>query len=152
MSAPSVKLRAFALGDLEALAQLWIEAWSESGFAIDFVARRPWFLGHMARLREAGVEIIVAEVDAAPVGFLTLDRRDGDLDQLCVAPAFQGRGVAEALLAQARAHCPTLITLKVNADNARARRFYERERFIETGAGLSESSGLPIVHLAWRGA
>jgi putative acetyltransferase len=89
-------------------------------------------------------------VDARPAGFLTLDPASGEIDQLAVAPAHWGSGVADALLAQARALSPQGLSLTVNEANPRAIRFYERQGFCRTGTGVNPASGLPVIRMRWR--
>lgn len=145
-----MKLRAYAPADLDALGDLWVEAWAGTGIAVDFESRRAWFSAHIAKLAAEGAHVIVAHEAEAPIGFAVVDARSGYLDQLCVALAHQGSGAARALLAEAKRRAPGVVTLKVNADNARARRFYEREGFVEAGRSVSELSGLPVVAMEWR--
>ncbi len=146
----AISLRPFKRDDCAALAEFWVAAWRATGIAIDFDARRDWFAAHLTALAAAGVAITVAEILGTPVGFATLDPRNGDLDQLCVAPERQGRGIARALLDDAMRRAPGGLSLKVNQDNPRARRLYERSGFVVTGASVSLLSGLPILLMEWR--
>ena len=76
-----------------------------------FVAR---FGASLARLR-------VVDLDGAVAGFsLVTDRH---LDMLFIAPAAQGHGVGQALLADAEAG--GAVSLESFRDNHKARRFYE---------------------------
>ncbi len=151
MTAPSRALRAFAEADLPALIDLWVAAWSESGFAIDFGARRPWLESRLRALH-AGGGLIVVGLDGGgrPAGFVTIDPQNGYLDQICVAPAKRGSGLALALLDEAKRLSPGVIELEVNEANARARRFYEREGFSISGPGENASSRLPTLRMRWR--
>ena len=153
MTALGFVLRAMAADDVAALTDLWVAAWRATGLAVDFEARRDWFGTRLTELAASGADLVVAEdADGALAGFVTIQPDSGHLDQLCVAPAWQGGGVAALLLGAAKARAPRCVRLEVNADNARARRFYRREGFIETGRGISPASGLPIAHMAWHGA
>ena len=153
MSVSVVALRDFDEADLPALLDLWVAAWGETGFAIDFEARRPW-LEHRLRSHRADGGAIVVGLDAAgrPAGFVTLEPGSGYLDQFCVAPAEQGSGLATALLDAAKRLAPGVVELDVNEDNGRARRFYEREGFEAVTRGLSEQSGLPTLRMRWTPA
>jgi putative acetyltransferase len=144
-------LRGFEDNDLPALANLWVAAWKNTGFAIDFEARRPWLIERLRAHRASGGAIIIGlAADGRPAGFVTLDVATGYLDQLCVAPAEQGSGLARALLNEAKRLSPGAIELDVNEANARARFFYEREGFTEITRGTSEHSGLATVRLRWK--
>ncbi len=85
-----------------------------------------------------------------PAGFVAIDPKDGYLDQLCVAPAERGSGLAAALLDEAKRLSPGVVELEVNEANARAIRFYEREGFSISGSGENASSGLPTLRMRWR--
>ena len=65
-----------------------------------------------------------------------------------VAPAQWGSGLAAALVDEAKRRSPHGVTLKVNADNFRAIRFYQRNGFVETGQEVN-ASGRPVLNLAW---
>ena len=67
-----------------------------------------------------------------------------------VAPEAWGSRVAHALLAEARRLSPAGLDLKVNADNARAIRFYQKQGFSVTGTDINPRSGAPIRKMAWR--
>ena len=83
-----------------------------------------------ARSAASGAAIVVGlDAEGAPAGFVTIDAKTGDLDQLCVAPSERGSGLARALLDEAKRRSPGAVELEVNEANARALRFYEREGF-----------------------
>ncbi len=150
VSVSSFALRDFEEADLPALVDLWVAAWRETGFAIDFEARRPW-LDQRLRAHHAGGGAIVVGLDPAgqPAGFVTLDPANGYLDQLCVAPPERGSGLASVLLDAAKSLAPGVVELDVNEDNRRARRFYEREGFRAVTQGVSAHSGLPTLRMRW---
>ncbi len=150
MSASTRALRGFAEADLPALIDLWVVAWSETSLPIDFDARSAWIEERLSALRANGAIIVVGLQREKPAGFVTIDPSGGYLDQLCVAPAERGSGLASALLDEAKRRSPGVVELDVNEANARARRFYEREGFSVVGRGVSPHSGLPTLKMLWR--
>lgn len=136
--------------DRPALIDIWVAAWRAAMPEIDFDARRPWLEGRLDELAASGARLLVAEVDGAPVGFVTVDPARRHLDQLAVHPAHQGSGVADRLMEGAKALSPGGLALDVNAANARARRFYARHGFRPEAAGTNPRSGLPTLELRWR--
>src|ERR1044071_10425064 len=91
----SFALHDFVPGHLPELVDLWVASWQQAMPAIDFEARRSWMVEHLAALRLAGAEIVCAFDDrGAMAGFVTIDRRSGELDQLAVAPRCWGQGAA----------------------------------------------------------
>ena len=43
----------------------------------------------------------------------------------------------------------SISSLKVNKDNARAIRFYERSGFVHAGEDVNPTSGRPVLKMAW---
>ena len=150
MSVSTWALRDFDEADLPDLLDLWAAAWRDTGFAIDFDARRPWLAGRLRAHRESGGAIVIGlDPSGRPAGFVTLDPATGYLDQLCVAPRERGSGLAAALLDAAKRLAPDRVELDVNEANGRALRFYEREGFRAITRGLSAQSGLPTLRMRW---
>ena len=83
-------------------------------------------------------------------GFVTVDARTFDLDQIVVAPEAWGSGTAPALIAEAKRLSPRGLDLHVNKDNARAIRFYEKHGFTVTGEAINWRSGAPVHKMSWR--
>ena len=77
--------------------------------------------------------------------------RSGYLDQLVVAPDHWGSPLATALVDEAKRLSPDGVTLKVNADNARAIRFYERNGFVHAGEDVNPTSERLVLKMAWKG-
>ena len=83
-------------------------------------------------------------------GFVTVDPRTGYLDQIVVAPEAWGSDIASLLMAEARRISPRGLDLKVNADNTRAIRFYEKQGLVDVGEAINEISGAPVRLMRWR--
>jgi putative acetyltransferase len=134
------------------LTDLWRASWQETMPEIDFEARIGWFQQHMKRLIGDGAvgRLALDRHGSEPLGFLMVHPKTGYLDQLAVSPDAKGKGVADALLAEARTLCPQGIELAVNTENPRALRFYERNGFTRTGGGTNPNSGRPTLSLSWR--
>ncbi|MGP0091455.1 MAG: GNAT family N-acetyltransferase [Xanthobacteraceae bacterium] len=150
MSTPGLKLRAYAATDEDAAIELWQRSWQAAYPAIDFSARLAWWRERWRHELVPTARITVAEAGGNLQGFVTVDPRNGYLDQIVVAPQAWGSGVAEALLEEAKRISPVL-ELKVNKDNARAIRFYEKHGFHLSGEDVNENSGRPVYTMAWRG-
>lgn len=148
----SLFLRALLPADLPELSDLWVEAWTAAMPGIDFAARRAWLVDHLTGLAENGTAVIVGydPANGAMAGFVTIDPATGRLDQIAVSLRHQGGTAASELLDAARAVSPEVLRLDVNADNPRARAFYARQGFVETGRGQNPTSGLATIALEWR--
>lgn len=138
--------------DWLALLDLWVAAWRASYRDIDFESRRQWLVEHIEALEAKGgaTRLLFDEALPALSGFVVIDPATGWLDQICVRPDLFGSGAAQALIGAARRVSPARIRLDVNADNARAIGFYEREGFARVGVGKASLSGRPTVVMEWR--
>jgi putative acetyltransferase len=147
----SHRLTPFVAAHLTELTDLWVAAWAHAMPAIDFEARRAWFVDHLAALQANGVRVICAfdEANGAMAGFVTLDPATGHIDQLAASPAAWGRGAAAELLDDAKRDAPGRLRLDVNQDNPRAIRFYEKHGFRRRAAGMNPTSGRKTWGYEW---
>ena len=142
-------LRPYRDNDEDVAIALWLETWTKAYPSIDFTARVAWW---RARWRDELVpqaSIIVAERAGVLIGFVTIDA-SGYLDQLVVGTDHWGSDLGNKLVAEAKRLSPSGISLKVNADNARAIRFYERNGFVHAGPDVNPTSGRPVMKMQWR--
>jgi putative acetyltransferase len=150
VSAAAVTLRPYRATDEEAAIELWRRTWQIAYPHLDFAARVDWWRQRWREELAPTAMITVAESAGQLVGFVTVDPRTMYLDQIVVAPEAWGSNTADALLAEARRLSPAGLDLAVNADNARALRFYEKQGFVVTGADVNPRSGAPIHKMSWR--
>ncbi|MDB5653024.1 MAG: GCN5-related N-acetyltransferase [Tardiphaga sp.] len=141
------QLRPYRETDEETSIALWLETWRQAYPSINFDARVEWWRERWRTELVPVAQIVVADQDGALVGFVTIDST-GYLDQLVVSPAQWGTNVSKALVDEAKLLSPGGVTLKVNADNFRAIRFYERNGFVKTGEEVN-SSGRAVWLMAW---
>jgi putative acetyltransferase len=149
MSVPFI-LRPYQPADEDAAIELWRHTWQQAYPNIDFAARVPWWRERWRNELVAKASIIVAEEANKLVGFVTIDA-NGYLDQLVVATGHWGSPLARLLVDDAKRLSPTGITLLVNADNARAIRFYARNGFVHVGEDVNPTSGRPVLKMNWAG-
>jgi putative acetyltransferase len=147
--ATAFHLRPYRAEDEDAAIELWLRTWQLAYPSIDFVARVPWWRERWRNELVANADIIVAEEAETQIGFVTIDKQ-GYLDQLVVSPDYWGSPLATALVDEAKRLSPTGVTLKVNADNNRAIRFYERNGFAHDGEDVNPESKRLILKMAWR--
>jgi putative acetyltransferase len=141
-------LRPYRADDENASIALWLETWKLAYPSIDFDKRVDWWRDRWRTELVPGAKIVVAEQGGAMIGFVTIDGT-GYLDQLVVSPAQWGSQVSGALVDEAKRLSPDGVTLKVNADNARAIRFYLRNGFEKTSEEVN-ASGRSVDVMAWR--
>jgi putative acetyltransferase len=145
-----VTLRPCGPADEDAAIELWRRTWQQHYPHIDFGKRVDWWRARWRNELVPTAAINVAEADGRMVGFVTVDPKSGYLDQIVVAPDLWGSEVANMLMSEARRISPEGLELKVNADNARAIRFYEKQGFVDVGETANETSGAPVRIMRWR--
>jgi putative acetyltransferase len=149
--ATAFQLRSYRAEDEDAAIALWQETWQQAYPAIDFAARVKWWRERWRSELVPHAAIIVAEQAGALIGFVTIDPT-GYLDQLVVAPDRWGSELATTLVDETKRLSPDRITLKVNTDNVRAIRFYERNGFAHAGEDVNPTSGRPVLRMEWKGS
>ena len=145
------KLRLRVDDDWPSILDLWVASWRATYPEIDFEERRGWLVRHVQELEAIGaVTLCLFDAQSSLAGFVVINPADGWLDQICVAPDQFGAGLGASLLSAAKNVSPNLIRLDVNADNARAIRFYERDGFSRVGGGANTLSGRETIMMEWR--
>jgi putative acetyltransferase len=150
VSAASFTLRPYQDADEEEAIELWRSTWQIAYPRLDFTARLDWWRRRWREELTPVARITVAESAGAMVGFVTVDPATGYLDQIVVAPQAWGMHIADALIDAAKRISPAGLDLKVNTDNSRAIRFYEKQGFVISGVDVNPRSGAPIHKMAWR--
>ncbi|MEH2523440.1 MULTISPECIES: GNAT family N-acetyltransferase [unclassified Bradyrhizobium] len=145
----SFHLRPYRAEDEDAAIELWRLTWQQAYPSIDFSARVAWWRERWRNELVPHAAITVAHQADALVGFVTIDG-SGYLDQLVVSPDHWGSELATALVDEAKRLSPAGVTLKVNKDNARAIRFYERNGFEHAGEDVNPASGRPVLKMEWK--
>ena len=143
------QLRPYRAADEDAAIELWHRTWQLAYPSIDFAARLEWWRKRWRDELVPAASIVVAERDGEVMGFVTIDGT-GYLDQLVVGPEHWGVGLADALVTEAKRLSPGGVTLKVNADNFRAIRFYERGGFVDVGEDVNPGSSRPVRRMQWK--
>lgn len=82
-----------------------------------------------------GEEIFVAELDGEVVGFVSVWVADNFIRHLYVAPAAQGKGVGSRLLQFCTREYGHPLSLKCEAQNVQAQRFYRNKGWFDREIG-----------------
>jgi putative acetyltransferase len=143
-------LRPYTVADEDAAIELWRRSWKQHYPHIDFDKRVPWWRERWCNELVPVATIVLAELDGALAGFVTVDAKTMYLDQIVVAPEHWGSEVAAALVAEAKRISPRGLDLLVNKDNLRAIRFYQKHGFAYAGEDKNPISGIPVNRMAWR--
>ncbi|HET7850474.1 MAG TPA: GNAT family N-acetyltransferase [Pseudolabrys sp.] len=150
MTDRTVTLRPYCAADEDAAIDLWHRTWTFHYPHIDFDERLAWWRARWRSEIVPNARIVLAEIDGAPIGFVTIDPKTMYLDQIVVAPEHWGSAAASHLLDGAKRLSPKGIDLMVNKDNARAIRFYEKYGFRYAGEDKNPVSGRSVNRMSWR--
>ena len=146
----AIKLRPYDAADEDAAIDLWLRSWQAAYPDLDFASRLDWWRARWRDELTVNATIIVAEARAGIIGFVTVDPRNGYLDQLVIAPQAWGSGLAATLLTKAKVLAPAGLELHVNQDNSRALRFYSKQGFTIVAESVNARSGRPTFLMRWR--
>jgi len=136
--------------EYDEIARVWMNSWASTGLedASNFL---------LAKLRaripievENGWSLFVVDDDGALAAMLALHLPKLYLDQLFVAPGYQGQGLGRILLAFTRAHLPDEIHLRCVRENEKAWRWYEREGFLFEKEQVEPMTGFVMKFYRWK--
>ena len=106
VSQHSFTLRPYTPADEGAAIELWRRTWAHHFPHIDFNARVQWWRERWRQELVPVAHVVLAEIDDALAGFVTVDPKTMYLDQIVVAPEHWGSPVALALLDEAKRLSP----------------------------------------------
>jgi GNAT superfamily N-acetyltransferase len=132
------------------MSRVWMESWVSTGLA----EASNFLLANLrARVRheiEKGWTLFVAEDRGTLAAMLVLHLHDYYLDQLFVAPDYQGKGLGRALLAFTRQQFPDEIRLRCVRENEKAWRWYQRQGFVFEKEQVEPMTGFVMKVYRWR--
>jgi GNAT superfamily N-acetyltransferase len=136
--------------EYDGIARVWMDSWVSTGLedASDSL---------LAKLRARiplevarGWSLFVADDRGQLAAMLALHLPHICLDQLFVAPEYQGRNLGRRLLAFTRQHLPDEISLRCVRENEKAWRWYEREGFVYEQEAVEPMTGLVMKYYRWK--
>ena len=130
------KLRAATPDDVDAIATVWHSGWPEGhlGHVPKALLKHRGLIDFRARVPALLDRTTVATIGPDVAGFVMV--HNDELEQIYVAEAARGSGVAAALLRHAESEIGErfdMAWLAVVAGNTRARRFYDRNGWRDAG-------------------
>jgi ribosomal protein S18 acetylase RimI-like enzyme len=147
---PPPAIRPACIDEYDEIARVWMSSWVSTGLeaASNFL---------LAKLRarvpleiERGWSLFVADDGGVIAAMLALHLPQQYLDQLFVAPSYQGRYLGRRLLAFTREHLPNEIHLRCVHENEKAWRWYEREGFVFEKEAVEPMTGFVMKHYRWK--
>lgn len=143
-------IRPARVDEYDEVARVWMESWVSTGLA----EVSNFLLANLrARVRkeiEDGWSLYVADGNGTLAAMLALHLPRLELDQIFVAPEYQGRSLGRKLLAFTRKQLPDEIQLRCAEGNVKAWRWYEREGFLYERQEISPVTGLMMKYYRWR--
>ncbi len=142
-------IRPARVDEYDEIALVWMTSWVSTG-----LADASNFLLAQLRARvpleiEKGWSLYVADDGGVLAAMLALHIPDRYLDQLFVAPAYQGRNLGRQLLAFTRQQLPEEIWLRCVRENEKAWRWYEREGFVYEKEAVEPMTGFVMKYYRW---
>ena len=136
--------------EYDEVARVWMNSWASTGLE---AASERLLENLRARIRAEvakGWSLYVADDGGMIAAMLALHLPDNYLDQLFVAPDYQGNSVGRMLLAFTREHLPDEIWLRCVRENEKAWRWYEREGFVYEREAVSPMTGHVMRYYRWK--
>ena len=147
---PTLAIRTARADEVDEIGRVWMESWVSTGLE----EASQYLLANLrARVRhemEKGWSLYVADDDGRIAAMLALHLPDRYLDQLFVAPDYQGRGLGRRLLSFTRKHLPDEIWLRCVRENDKAWRWYEREGFAFEKQEVEFKTGFTMKYYRWK--
>lgn len=136
--------------EYDEIARVWMNSWASTGLeeASNFLLAK--LLARVPLEIEKGWSLYVADHDGAIAAMLALHLSDLYLDQLFVAPEYQGRSIGRQLLAFTRQQLPDEIRLRCVRENEKAWRWYEREGFVFEKEAVEPMTGFVMKYYRWN--
>ena len=148
MTPPTI--RAARADDYDEIARVWMNSWASTGLedASNFLLAK--LRARISLQVENGWSLFVANDAGVIAAMLALHLPGMYLDQLFVAPQYQGRSIGRQLLAFTRKQLPDEIWLRCVRENTKAWRWYEREGFVFEKEQIESTTGFVMRYYRWK--
>jgi ribosomal protein S18 acetylase RimI-like enzyme len=147
---PDITIRPARADEYDAVARVWMDSWVSTGLeeASNFLLAK--LRARVPQEVEKGWSLFVADHGGKIAAMLALHLPKLYLDQLFVAPDYQGNSLGRKLLAYSRAQMPDEIHLRCVRENEKAWRWYEREGFVLEQEQVEPMTGFMMKHYRWK--
>jgi len=147
---PPPTIRPARPDEYDEVARVWMESWVSTGLEAASESLLARLRARVAMEIAKGWSLYVADDHGALAAMLALHLSDRYLDQLFVAPAYQGRSLGRQLLAFTRELLPDEIWLRCVRENEKAWRWYEREGFVFEKEQVEPMSSRVMKYYRWK--
>jgi ribosomal protein S18 acetylase RimI-like enzyme len=136
--------------EYDEVARVWMNSWASTGIedASNFLLAK--LRARVPQEVEKGWSLYVADDGGTLAAMLALHLPNRYLDQLFVAPEYQGKNLGRMLLTFTRKHLPDEIWLRCVRENEKAWRWYEREGFVFEKETVEPMTGFTMKYYRWK--
>jgi ribosomal protein S18 acetylase RimI-like enzyme len=134
--------------EYDQIAGVWMNSWVSTGLEDASETLLKKLRARVLVEVERGWSLYIADDNGVLAAMLAM-HPPSYLDQLFVAPEYQGNGLGRRLLAFTRQQMPNEIWLRCVRENEKAWRWYEREGFKFEKEQL-ESTGRVVKYYRWK--
>lgn len=136
--------------EYDAIAKLWMESWCSTGLEVPSEMLLALLKERVPREVAGGWSLHVVDDDGRLAAMLAINVPRLYLDQLMIAPSYQGRSLGRRLLAFTRELLPDEIWLRCAEGNEKAWRWYEREGFVLEKEEADPLHGRMMKYYRWK--
>jgi len=147
---PPPTIRPARADEYDEIARVWMNSWVSTGLAEASNFLLAQLRARIPREVGKGWSLFVADDGGALAAMLALHLPDFYLDQLFVAPDYQGQNLGRRLLAFTREKLPDEIYLRCVRENEKAWRWYEREGFVFEKEAVEPMTGFVMKYYRWK--
>ena len=147
---PPLSIRPALPHEYDAIARVWMDSWVSTGLEDPSNFLLAKLCARIPMEVEKGRSLFVADDSGRLAAMLALHLPNRYLDQLFVAPEYQGRSLGRSLLAFSRQLLPDEIELRCVRENDKAWRWYEREGFVHEQDAVEPVTGFVMKYYRWR--
>jgi ribosomal protein S18 acetylase RimI-like enzyme len=148
MSLPTI--RPASPDEYDEIARVWMESWVSTGLSPASDGLLSDLRARLRREIKNRWSLFVADDRGTIAGMLALHLPTFYLDQLMVAPAYQGQSLGRQLLGFTRRQLPDEIWLRCVRENEKAWRWYERDGFAFEKEEINPLTGFMMKRYRWR--
>jgi GNAT superfamily N-acetyltransferase len=136
--------------EFDEIARVWMNSWASTGIETASDSLLAKLRARIPLEVEKGWTLHVAEDGGTLAAMLALNLPRLYLDQLFVAPEYQGKSLGRILLAFTRRLLPDEIWLRCVRENEKAWRWYEREGFVFEKQEVEPVTGFVMKYYRWK--
>ena len=143
-------IRPARVDEYDEVARVWMNSWATTGLEAASEALLEKLRARVRTDVANGWSLYIVDDGGTLAAMLALHLPNRYLDQLFVAPEYQGKSIGRMLLAFTRKHLPDEIWLRCVRENEKAWRWYEREGFVFEKETVEPMTGFTMKYYRWK--